>query len=65
VAASNENRWTELCRRVGSEKDPEKRLAILGEIEVAAREEQEELKLRLRPHVHRYKLLTKKASTSE
>jgi hypothetical protein len=65
VTASSEDRWTDLCRRVGSEKDPQKRLAILVEIEAAAREEQEELKLRLRPQIQRYKLLTKNASAAE
>ena len=48
-----------------SEKDPQKRLAILVEIEAAARKEQEDLKLRLRPHVQRYKVLTKNASRQD
>jgi hypothetical protein len=61
----NENRWTELCRRIGLEKDPQKRIPILAEIESAAREEQEQLKLKLRPHVQRYRALTRKASASE
>jgi hypothetical protein len=65
VTALNEDRWTELYRRIGNEKNPQRRIIILAEIEIAAREEQEELKLRLRPHVERYRLLTKKASASE
>jgi hypothetical protein len=65
VIALDEDRWTELCRRIGNEKDPQKRITILAEIKVAAREEQEQLKLRLQPHVQRYKLLTKSASVSE
>jgi hypothetical protein len=65
VTSLNEDRWTELCRRIGQEKDPEKRITILAEIEIAAREEQEQLKLKLRPHVQRYRVLTRKASASE
>ncbi len=46
--------WKDLCRRFAAEEEPQKRLALLAEMERAAREEQNFLKKALRPRVERY-----------
>jgi hypothetical protein len=46
--------WRRLCQRLASETNSKKRLALLAQLERAAREEQEFIKLQLQPHLQRY-----------
>lgn len=46
--------WEELCGKLAVEEDPAKRIELLTEMQRAAGEEQDFLKLQIRPHVENY-----------